>query len=67
MINYLEKFNDFICAILESNPILDHITRLGMSDEGYFLAMVKASQNKQNGKGITAAASRRPLGGPAKE
>lgn len=42
----IEKLSDFICAILESNPILDHITRLGMSDEGYVMAMMREAKRR---------------------
>lgn len=41
-----EKAVNAICNICESNSIFDHITRLGMSDEYYVMAMALEAQRK---------------------
>lgn len=42
----IEKVVNTICDICESNFILDHITRLGMSDEYYVMAMALEAKKK---------------------
>lgn len=42
----IEKAGNTICDICESNFIFDHITRLGMDDEYYVMAMALDAQRK---------------------
>lgn len=42
----IEKAVGAICDICESNFIFDHITRIGMDDEYYVMAMALEAQKK---------------------
>lgn len=40
----IEKIDDIICRICESNYLLDWITRVGMSDEGHLLMTIQEKE-----------------------